>query len=143
MTKKILADKILIKKLNEHTLVLRNNDKIKIQFLQSNKTVTIPGAVEFIDVFSHRGNWIITSEYKNGLFGVDLIGEFKKINLLKSLEQRPNFKFKDMMSLYIGVYGYRDDLGYQAKYVSFQEKGKEKYMSISELIRSKTIGHKR
>ncbi|MFA7188006.1 MAG: hypothetical protein WC137_00830 [Alphaproteobacteria bacterium] len=85
----------------------------------------------------------ITSEYKNGLFGLDLIGKFKRVNLLKNLAQKPTIEVKDMMSLYASTaYSYCDDLGYQARNVSFVEGNKRKTVSVSKLIKSRAE-HKR
>ncbi len=133
-----IAGKKVIKELDKNTVVLKNKDKIEIYFSKFEKTIKFPAGSEFIDAFSHRGKWVITSEYKNGLFGLDLIGKFKRVNLLKNLAQKPMIEVKDMMSLYVSAaYSYCDDLGYQARSVCFQEGNKMKKMSVSKLIRSR------
>lgn len=138
-----ITDKEIIKELNEDTLVLKNKNTIEIYFPKSRKTIKFPAGSEFIDAFSHRGKWVITSKHKNGSFGLDLICEFKQVNLLKNLAQKPMIEVKDMMSLYASAaYNYRDDLGYQTRNVCFQEGNKIKTMSISKLIRYRAE-HKR
>lgn len=133
-----IAGKKIIKELDENTVVLKNKDKIEIYFPKFEKTIKFPAGSEFIDAFSHRGNWVITSEYKNGSFGLDLVSKFKQINILKNLAQKPMIEVSDMMSLYTSAaYGYCDDLGYQTRSVYFQEGNKMKKMSVSKLIRSR------
>lgn len=138
-----IAGKKLIKTLNEETLVFKNKNTVEIYFPKSRKTIKFPVGSEFMDAFFHRGKWVITSEHKNGLFGVDLIGEFKRVNLLKNLAQKPTIEVKDMMSLYVSAaYSYCDDLGYQTRKISFIEGDKRKTMSVSKLIRYR-VEHKR
>ena len=133
-----IAGKKIIKELDENTVVLKNKDKIEIYFPKFEKTIKFPAGSEFIDAFSHRGNWVITSEYKNGSFGLDLVSKFKQINILKNLAQKPMIEVSDMMSLYTSAaYCYCDDLGYQTRSVYFQEGNKMKKMSVSKLIRSR------